>query len=241
MGAPVKWVAELAHVREVSLLGTADLSYWRDRLAMEDLVPAEHSGKARILTVIADSKFMGVPFREMSFSVLVHRPDEATQGDAAFLVHAFSSRRLFAFCERLFFSTPYEYGDVGVSTAVPCFIRLRRGGDVLFGAAMQVSTSAPKREPSHSGEDGWEGPVFLPGKLRGKGDQGKLFFARLRGHTRRYPFEHSSDSMTIGPLPGSKILQALVDSHFAGEEWIIREDAVHAKSKTYSRPQVFVG
>src|SRR5262245_27736743 len=116
MNPPIKWVAELAQVREVSLLGTADLAFWKDRLRKESLVPAEKDGKAQLLIVAADSKFMGFRFRELSFSVLVSRPEEGLPRAAAFLVHAFNSSRLFAFSERVFFSTPYRHGDVRVST-----------------------------------------------------------------------------------------------------------------------------
>src|SRR6202034_4248097 len=49
MEMPVKWVAELAHVREVSLLGTADLAYWKERLRAEGLCPAGRDGQAQIL------------------------------------------------------------------------------------------------------------------------------------------------------------------------------------------------
>lgn len=117
MNTPVKWAAEPAHVREVSLLGTADLAFWKDRLMKEDLLPAESDGQAQLLIVAADSKFMGVRFRERSFSVLVSRQEEGTRQDAAYLVRAFNSCRLFAFCERVFFATPYNHGDVRVSAS----------------------------------------------------------------------------------------------------------------------------
>ncbi|MFM9966253.1 MAG: hypothetical protein ACKV2Q_34180 [Planctomycetaceae bacterium] len=41
--------------------------------------------------------------------------------------------------------------------------------------------------------------------------------------------------MTITPAAGSPILQALIDSHFVVDEWLIRRDATHAKSKTFRR------
>jgi len=47
MAMPVKWVAELSHVREVTQLGTADLPYWQDRLREEKLDPAERDGQAQ--------------------------------------------------------------------------------------------------------------------------------------------------------------------------------------------------
>ncbi len=93
------------------------------------------------------------------------------------------------------------------------------------------------REPPRRGEEGWEGPVFLPESRRGKG----LFFARIRGHTQAYPFLPGKDSVTIRPSPDSEVLQALVDSHFVAKEWVVREDAMHAKSKTYKRADVLAG
>ena len=59
----VKYVAELAHVREGSLLGSADFGFWAERLRGEGLTPVEHAGRARVLVVACDSKFFGVRFR----------------------------------------------------------------------------------------------------------------------------------------------------------------------------------
>src|SRR5262252_5986485 len=86
MKTSVKWAAELAHVREVSLLGTADLAFWKDRLLKEELLPAESDGRAQLLIIAADAKYLGVRFRELSFSVLVSRPEEGARQDAAYLV-----------------------------------------------------------------------------------------------------------------------------------------------------------
>ena len=106
-------------MREVSLLGAADLAFWNDRLAREDLAPAERDGKAQVLVISAEGKFRGFRFRELSFSVLVAPPDARVGRDAVYLLRAFNSRRFFAFCERFFFSTPYYPGDVRVSASVP--------------------------------------------------------------------------------------------------------------------------
>jgi hypothetical protein len=237
MTTTIKYAAELSHVRDVSLLGTANLAYWKDRLAEEDLIPADADGKAQILIVAAEAKFMGVRFRELSFSVLVSPPEDGKPQAAAFLVQAFNSCRFFAFCERVFFSTPYYYGAVGVSTALPASIRLTQHGEARFAAEMEANTST--REPLRVGEDGWEGPVFLPARGRGSARHRKLFFARISGHTRTYPFLPSADPLTIQPARGSEILQELIDSQFVGQEWAVREDAEHAKSKTYKRSDVF--
>src|SRR5947209_20045135 len=100
MNTTVKYVADLAHVREVSLFGTADLAFWQDRLRFEGLIPTESDGHAQLWVVAADAKFMGVRFRELSFSVLASRHEAGASQDGAFLVRAFNSCRLFAFSER---------------------------------------------------------------------------------------------------------------------------------------------
>jgi hypothetical protein len=239
MNHPVKWAAELAHVREVSLLGTADLQFWKERLRPEELVPAESNGRAEVLIIAADARYMGVRFREVSFSVVVARPGTETGKDAAFLIRAFNSSRFFAFCERVFFSTPYYHAAVRVSASLPAAIEVTQNGEVVFGARMGASDSGPVREAARREESGWEGPIFLPGNRRGPGQKGSLFLARLRGTTETYPFLPDKDSMVIKPSRESELTQLLMDSRFAPEEWLIREDATHAKSKTYKRKHLF--
>jgi hypothetical protein len=241
MNTSVKWAAELAQVREVSLLGTADFGFWKDQLLKEELLAAESDGRAQLLIIAAESKFMGVPFRELSFCVSVSRPDGGSRQDAAYLVRAFNSCRFFAFCERLFFSTPYYHGDVRVSATLPASMHVVKKGEVVFAAEMGADPSGLGREPSCCGEDGWDGPVFLPEGRRRRGRQGKLFVARLRGYTRKYAFLPGTDWVAIRPSPDSQVLQALRDSHFVAKEWIIRPDATHAKSKTYKRADLLPG
>src|SRR5207247_9070894 len=64
----IKWAATLTHVREVSLLGSADLVFWTQRLKEEELLPREENGKAQIMILGAQAKFMGLFFREISIS-----------------------------------------------------------------------------------------------------------------------------------------------------------------------------
>ena len=103
------------------------------------------------------------------------------------------------------------------------------------GPALEASLSHPTgREPSRCGVEGFDGPVFLPGSTRGKGTSGRFFFAKMEGESQAYAFS-STDTLTLRPSSGSPILQALIDSQFIADEWLIRRDATHAKSKTFRR------
>jgi hypothetical protein len=230
----IKWAAQLAHVREVSLLGTADLQFWTDWLRTEDLRPAECDGKAQLMVIAADAKYMRLRFQELSFSVMVQPQDSDAPQGAVYLVGAFNSRRFFAFCERVLFSTPYEYGGVALSTAMPAAIELARDRQTGFRAAMNTGR-ATQRETLRACDDGWEGAVYLPSKGRQKRRADKLFFARLSGFTKVYPFVAGTDWLTIEPTVNSTVLRAIRDAQFVAKEWVIREDAEHAKSKTYKR------
>jgi hypothetical protein len=139
------------------------------------------------------------------------------------------------------FSTPYYHGDVRVSASLPVSMHVVKMREVVFAAQMGANTPELERESSFCEEDGWEGPVILPDSRCRKSGQRKLFVARLRGYTRRYPFLAGPDSVTIRPSPDSEVLQALRDSHFVAREWIVREDATHAKSKTYKRADILPG
>lgn len=107
MNVNVKYAASLEHVKEVSLKGRANLAFWKDRLAKENLVPTEQNANAQILIVAAEGKYMGLRFCEVSFSVSARRQQDGVTYDGSFLAYAFNSSRFFAFCERVFFSAPY--------------------------------------------------------------------------------------------------------------------------------------
>jgi hypothetical protein len=83
--------------------------------------------------------------------------------------------------------------------------------------------------------DAWQGPVFLPTKRSEEPGHGRFFFARVRGNTRVHPFLPAEDQVSIVPSSDTAFLQLLVDSHFGAKEWLVRENAEHAKSKTYKR------
>lgn len=170
-----------------------------------------------------------IPRGELGFSVLVS--DTQQDGDAAYLVQAFNSSRLFAFCERFWFSTPYSHGNVRVSSAHPVSVELRSKTGCLFNAELRPRRRAPLRRE----EDGWEGRIYLPRHGSTKQIRSKLFFARIRGKTTTYDFLPSQDLLTMSPSANSDVLQALLDSNFVARRWMIREDATHAKSKTYKR------
>jgi hypothetical protein len=210
---PTRYVASLEHVREVSLLGSADLRFWTDRMRSAAVAPLARDGCAEVMVVGASARFRGVPFTELSFTITV--------GDnAAFLVQAFNSVRFFAWSERVFFSTPYVHAGVEVSAGNRPSCVLRTGGCEAFEARM---AAIPAKE-TLAGEV-WKGEVYLP-------DREKMFHAVLAGDTRRRAFDPSDRLSMRG---GSPIIRALVESDFVPREWIVRSDARHRKSKTCRR------
>ena len=93
-----------------------------------------------------------------------------------------------------------------------------------------------ERPVIRTGDESWEGPVFLPSP--GTANDRRLFFARLRGHTVVHPFS-TGDHFVIEPSAGGGALQPLADARFHPKEWVVRADATHGKSKTYRRTDVF--
>ena len=207
------YISTLTDVREVALAGTADLAYWRERLRGEGLVPLDEDGRASLLLTAIESKFGGIPFRELSISVLL-------PGGGAFLAHAFNSSRLLAFAERAFFQTPYHLAQLTVDERHPVSIGVGRNGRDLFAAQM-----GSERPPARREDLIFDGPIYLPGGV-------KVFFARLSGAADIFPFE-AVDTATITPDSSESIFRRLLESGFAGEEWRVRPGAVHARTKTY--------
>jgi hypothetical protein len=235
----IKWAAKLNGVSEVTLLGAASLSYWREKLEKDGLRPLDQNGQAQVLIIAADAIYMGLRFTELSVSILVSSADSNINKQQAYLVHAFNSRRFFAFCERTLFATPYYFADVTVSSAVPASVEVVESATIIFRAAMStVDTLSLQRKPTNCADGGWEGPVYLPSTPWRANSPRRLFFARLKGFIKTYPFLWRVDECLIRPRERHPVLESLIASEFVPKQWIIRNDAQHAKSKTYKRADV---
>lgn len=222
-------------MRDILLRGRADLSFWAERLEREDLVPLNDGGKARLLLIAVDAKFMGVRFREFSVAVSLDAPSGNDGHDAVYLPQAFNSLRLFAFVERTFYHTPYYPARIRVETRLPAAFEVSLAEGVILRAEMSADSTPPSRKPARSEEERWEGPILLPRANSQK--EGKLFFARLIGHTNAYPFA-ARDTITLKPTSRAPIIEWLAESEFLPQEWAIRDAATHARSKSVNRSSV---
>jgi hypothetical protein len=175
----VRFVAELEHVREITIAG-------------------DTSDGAQLLLIAADAAFHGIRFRELSISRVVS-PERAV------LLQAFNSVRFFAFCERVFFKTPYLHSDV------------RLGQTWVEAAGVFSAELREHRSRSFVGDESASYEVDLPND--------RWFIARIEGMTERYPVIAADRFELRHPLL----------KNFTPREWIIRADARHAKSKTYAR------
>ncbi len=246
MTTSVKWAAQLQGVREVSLHGTADLGFWRKRLAEHGVEPLATDGRATIAMVSATGTFAGLQFSEMSVSVATVTSSDAADTPSFFLDGAYNSNRFFAWCERFFFSTPYAFAQVVVDCTLPASIRVTQRGQIIFQASMGPIDPTSSRSPVRQTDETWLAQVFLPGRPGLAADKRKVFLAKICGVTQVYPFHAGNDTIIMGrainaratqnpmsdPFPTS--LRMLADSQFTPVEWIVRTNATHAKSKTYT-------
>lgn len=227
----IQWAAQISPVKEVTLLGSADLACWQEHLRPAGLTPASFDGRARIMVCAADARFKGMAFRELSISLFVSREADGSSADGAYLTHAFNSSRLFACIERTFFATPYFPAEV-VVTGEPLtgFFVYQRGK-----VALQASLENGRGVPLRTGDEGFCGPLFLPSLKRGAAGSDKFFVAKLEGATHVFAFDPQRHSLDFDAANGPPVFQWLGDSGFRGEEWQIRPAGQHAKSKTYRR------
>jgi hypothetical protein len=223
MQTQIRYVAEVSPVKEVTLHGLADLSFWHDRLAGENLEPIARDGQAQLFISATEARFWGILFRECLIGIHVQRPN-ATDEPAMFLLQAWNSLRAFAWIERNLFGTPYDPGQIEVEPQQPAHLGLGERGQALIAASLHP------REPVQVVEEQWHGVIFLPRK--GNTPQ-QLFVAKLAGLTERYPYEITQDAFSLLHSSSSATLGWLIDSHFKPQAWHIRQAAAHAKSKTY--------
>ena len=224
MNPPAKYIATIAPVREVTLVGTSDPGYWRKHLRGTGFMPCVKDGTTELTVSAIASKWMGLPFRELSFALPVSH-QEGAPPDGLYFLAAFNSSRFLAFCERFFFQTPYVAGRLEVQEQPPATFQLRIGTDTLLRVEM-----AAGGQPLRQGYEVWEGALFLPGKIGAASD--KVFYARLEGETAVHAFT-ARDVVTLVPTAQHPVLQWLTDARFAGREWHLRTAATHARSKTY--------
>lgn len=233
MNGQIRYVAEPRNVREVSMRGTADLSYWQHRFKLSRLAPVMSKGRAQILIISAQMRFMGLRFSELSISVFVSDRSRPDRADSVFLVQAFNTQRAFAFCERALFSTPYQHGIVKVGHQLPVSVQLETTRFGSLRAEMGANPSDSPRVPSRSDDEGWSGRVFLPNRGSNPFDSRRYFHAKTTGRAHVYAFDSQVDTLLHDSLPPGSPLLPLRDSGFEVDEWIVREDAIHGKSRTF--------
>lgn len=229
----IKWAAQLRDVRDVTVRGLADLKCWTAYLGRYGLTPAERDGNAEIIIIGGVGRFRGVAFRELSFAIVLSAEHCLNGQEAAFLIHSYNSCRFFAFCERVFFSTPYSHADVTLSTSCPASMKVDIGTEGVFEITMGSAESNMKK-PMFCGAEDWEEAVYLPFDFDKKASAGKVFFSRVQGDAQKYLFDSPSDKFSIKPTTDTDVLAMLVESQFRPYEWITRQSATHSKSKTYA-------
>ena len=224
----VRYSAEIEHVQEVTLLGTADRDFWAARLQPYGLRIGAPGGAAQVMVSASALRWRGFRFRELIVSIATCAEESASGADSFFLAQGFSSSRLLAWAERRFFETPYDCAETRLELGSPC-IETQLGGRSLFRAQMGQPRAASRDDAA------WSGRVFLPA-ARGPAARAtrRFFYVDIRGEQMIYPFAASTDTLAIAPDARAPVFEWLVASHFTPTEWRIRADATHARSQSYT-------
>jgi hypothetical protein len=227
----IQYVAEIDHVHEVSLRGEALVQPWAAELAEIGLRPVGANDRVSMMLSATSARFRGVRFREFSISVLACENETGAEG--WYLAHAFNSSRFFAWVERTMFATPYYFGAIEVNAMAPARVHVSAGNGSI---SVSMQSNSTGRQPIRSGPEAWEGPLFLPNRIKASAAKPKWFYARLSGDADVYAFAPGKDDVTIGPAPQWPALAKLAAADFQGTEWLLRTNAFHAKSRTYECP-----
>lgn len=225
----VKYIAQLVGVRELALWGAAELSWWRDHLAGEELEPVEVDGQAQVFVTGLDAKWMGIPFRDISVAVAARRLSGSAE-TGVFLARAFNASRFIAGVERWWFHLPYLFrADLHVKVGDPAAMRL--GGQPGADLLAELGPRELSGESAAAQEMGYTGALFLPtGRDR---NRRRWFMVQIRGLTSTFDFDAARDRFEVGSGCGDPILAGLRASQFRGVQWYVRRSASHARSKTF--------
>ncbi len=230
---PIKYVAEVAPVKEVILHGGANLAYWQKKLAAQNLQPLAVDGQAQLLINATEARFWGILFRESLIAVHVQPPAAMPPNmPAMYLLQAWNSVSAFAWVERTMFSTPYAAGKILIEPNPPARLQFGQQGNMQVAATMAAGNAA-----ATNAEENWHGVVFLPPRTAHQ----QMFIAKLTGHTDHFPFRAGLDSLELTRSKTCEAIGCLIDSNFTPQTWSVRSAAAHAKSKTYRVDQFFAG
>ena len=225
--SPVKYIAQLKRVRELALVGTADLSWWRDHLAGEGYEPVEEDGGAQVMVTGLDAKWMGIPFRDVSV-IVVARQRSAPAETGFYLACAFNASRFMVGFERWWFRLPYHFrADMDVRLGEASDIRL--GGQT---AADLLAVMGPRDSSQAAAEEmEFAVPMFLPtGNDR---NRRRWLMVDVRGLTSTFYFDADRDRFEIGSDCADPILRGVRASQFRGSRWSVRRSDTHKRSKTF--------
>lgn len=223
---PLTYPTIVHNVREIALLGAADFEYWRKQLRAFDLHPFNDNGRARLLISATSLKWNNIAARECVFAVLLSRDANAASFDGSFLLHAFNSRRFFAWAERRAFATPYYHAALDFEIRPPRF-QARIKNETILTATRHAPISAPTTDET------WEYPILLPPLDGSVKPPQKFFYAKLTGATHIAPFA-ATDEFDLPTTARAPIFQQLRESNFTPTEWHLRADATHCKSNTFT-------
>lgn len=221
---PVKYISEVKNVREICLVGSAKLEFWKTHLGPLRLAPTNVDGTARVFISAVKLKWMGIAFEELSIAIAIDPPDSSTR--SVYLASAFNTSRLLAWCERTFFQTPYEHAQITMQAEQPWSFELRDSS--LSTLAVQCQRAAP----TATVEDDWTVSIFLP--PAGRRLRRTFFQAKLTGPVQVAPFAATAAEFKLRPSVQQPVIQLLIDSHFAPTEWRVRPNAIHARSRTFT-------
>lgn len=218
-----KFVAAVRDVKELRLIGSAALDFWNRQLKDKPFQAFQAGSNCAEITIAAtELVWKGFRFNELTISLALAAPDDAQKQIGYLLLYALNSNRFFAFCERTFFLTPYHFGKVNLRETTPCVISAESNNQNVLETAMS-RTTRPMTEENES----WEGAIFLP-DARSE----KYFIGKLSGKSKICPFIET-DRIEMQNDPNDIVFDSLTASGFTGKEWRMRNQAFHAKSKTY--------
>lgn len=223
-----RYITTVASVRDVRLAGIGDLAFWQQYLHVLPLIPYALNGTAHMIISATEFVWQRIPVQEFVLSLVVALPHDPATPAGFYLVHAFNSSRLLALIERVFFQTPYIYGQTHSTAVPPASITLTTTQRTVLQASMSPNTML-----SQHTDEPWEGRIFLPVQAPGKQRAQPYFFAKFTGACAIYPWT-DADTLTLIPDQSNPVCACLHASHFQATEWRLHTNATHARSKTYT-------
>ncbi|MGM0588912.1 MAG: hypothetical protein ACQETE_10880 [Bacteroidota bacterium] len=224
-------------LQELVLVGSARSEYWEDILYPQNFAPRSKHGRVRLWLDFILGYWLRKPYFELRTLVEIELTKHERDEQGLYLVNALNSSRFLSFIERTMYNMPHQPADIAMQTHRPPAFQFREADTFILKGQLSNKPDKIREYEVYSEMRSWKGPVCLPDQHKGLQTDKRLFVSAFEGRTKIVPFSEHLDTFEMNEQSNHPLLLHLLNSGYRAEEWQIRPQATHRRTKLMNYAQ----